>query len=412
MICSIRRGQTVFLVARLLPSASLALLTLAGAVRAQGFRLNGPLIPLGGVYGHKVSPDGEWCVYQADAEVWHLYELYRVSLHGRPQPVKISPPLLQNQSVVLGGYDVTPSRLVYGLRNGTVAQLYSKPLVGGAAVRLNGPLVTGGSVQDHWITPDFARVIYYADQNTNNRFELYSAPVDGSRPALNRNGPITGGMIRKFPPLISADSQRFVYIADHAVSGVDEVYSVPIDGSSLPVKLNPPLVAGGDVADFFVYAWNGPEISPDSTTLVYRADQDEDEVNELYSVPLDGSAPALQLNAALVPGGDVVQVHISPDSSRVVYTADQATDGAVELYSVPLAGGSPPIRLNPAYPVGRGASLIGIAPDSSRVVYLADQDTAGRVELYSVAIDGSSAPVKLHGPVTPGGDVPQEAPAL
>jgi Tol biopolymer transport system component len=364
------------------------------------------MIPLGGVYGHDVSPDGAWAIYRADADQWHVYELFRVSLHGWPQAVKLTPPMLPNHYV--GEFSVAPdsSCVVYLVRGSSPAEdsrLYGVPLAGGAAVPLS-PFIA----DDFYglrITPDSSRVVYLAEQNSPIQTELFSAPLDGSAPAVQLNGTLQSAGDVLVGPIISPDGQRVAYIADQAVDGVDELYSVPIDRSLAPVKLNPTLVAGGDVASFLVYPWNGPEISPDSSTLVYRADQDEDEVIELYRVPLDGSAPALQLNAALVPGGDVSQLHISPDSSRVVYTADQVTDGAVELYSVPLAGGSPPTRLTPAYAAGRVATLIGIAPGSNRVVYRANQDVAGVDELYSVAIDGGSAPVKLNSPLVPGGDV-------
>jgi hypothetical protein len=74
--------------------------------------------------------------------------------------------------------------------------------------------------------------------------------------------------------------------------------------------------------------------------VVYAADELIDEVVELFSVPIDGSAPAVRISGAMVAGGDVVydddgdDVHegfqISPDGSRVVYVrrpADQPDPG-------------------------------------------------------------------------------------
>ncbi len=50
-------------------------------------------------------------------------------------------------------------------------------------------------------------------------------------------------------------------------------------------KLNDPLVTGGDVFDLFP---TDSLISPDSSRVVYLADQDTDEVFELYAAdPLD-----------------------------------------------------------------------------------------------------------------------------
>jgi predicted outer membrane repeat protein len=107
---------------------------------------------------------------------------------------------------------------------------------------------------------------------------------------------------------------------------VGELYSVPLDGSAEPVKLNGALVSGGAVWEF--------QISPDSSQVVYVADQDRAAVRELYGVPLDGSVAPVKLNGALVSGGTVdYRFQISPDSSQVVYVADQDTDGVHELYA-------------------------------------------------------------------------------
>ena len=51
---------------------------------------------------------------------------------------------------------------------------------------------------------------------------------------------------------------------------------MPILGGSSPIRINPPLVAGGRVGPFV--------ISPDSKGVIYQAEQDTDEVYEIYSV--------------------------------------------------------------------------------------------------------------------------------
>ena len=55
---------------------------------------------------------------------------------------------------------------------------------------------------------------------------------------------------------------------------------------------------------------------------------------ELYSTPIGGPAAAgVKLNGALVPGGNVSSsFQISPDSGRVFYLADQDMDEVIELY--------------------------------------------------------------------------------
>jgi Tol biopolymer transport system component len=97
------------------------------------------------------------------------------------------------------------------------------------------------------------------------------------------------------------------------------------------IKLNAPLTLDGNVSFF--------AISPDSSRVVYIADQDTDEVFELYSVPLGGGT-VTKLNAPFTTDGEVFAFLISPDSSRVIYLADQDSDTVNELYSVPLGGGT------------------------------------------------------------------------
>jgi hypothetical protein len=76
--------------------------------------------------------------------------------------------------------------------------------------------------------------------------------------------------------------------------------------------------------------------------VVYHADQDTDNVYELYSVPLDGSDSPVKLNSSLSGGEDVQHgFQISPASRRVVYRADQDVDEVIEPYaSTGLDGGS------------------------------------------------------------------------
>jgi Tol biopolymer transport system component len=192
----------------------------------------------------------------------------------------------------------------------------------------------------------------------------------------------------------SPDSTRVVYIADQEMGGVHEIFSVPIEGGPA-VKLNPELVSGGDVYGF--------QISPDGSRVVYRGEQDTDGVYEIYSVPVSRGA-AVKLNAELPAGGMVWENAISPDGSRVVYRAEQEMDDVFELYSVPLEGGVP-TRLNPELPTGGDVfAHFSFTPDSTRVVYKADQETDGVLELYSVPIAGGAA-VKLNAGLTAGGGV-------
>jgi len=259
-------------------------------------------------------------------------------------------------------------------------------------VKLNGPLPTGGDVQTSFlISPDGTRVVYLADQTTNNVFELFSRPIDGSGSPVELNGTLIGGGDVQGGFVISPDSTRVVYLADQTSDGVFELFSRPIDGSGSAVKLNSTPVSGGDVLAGF-------RISPDSAWVVYSADQNADGLVELFSRPIDGSGAATDLSNGFV----ISDFLISADSTRVAYRKDS---GALDLYSRVIDGSAVAVKLNGTLPGFGEVNSFAISSDSARVVYNADQDVLGRDEIYSRPIDGSGASVKLNDTLAGGGDV-------
>lgn len=93
-------------------------------------------------------------------------------------------------------------------------------------------------------------------------------------------------------------------------------------------------------------------ISHDSQIVVYTSDQDSDGFDELFSVPIDGTAPPTQLNDDSSALNNVASFEIDATSTRVVYRADHADDAVdYELFSVPIDGSSAAVRLNDALPI-------------------------------------------------------------
>jgi Tol biopolymer transport system component len=264
-------------------------------------------------------------------------------------------------------------------------ELYSIPLAGGTLTKLNlGPLLGIGFN----LSPDGAWVVYTQDNS------IYSVPVNGPNSAsvkLSADDVINSGGYA----FISPDSQYVVYLVDDPGNyyHVTAMYSVPIAGGTR-TKLNKDLVGGGSINYYNLV------FSPDSQYVVYGADQDTLGTNELYSVPITGPASAgVKLNGALPDSADVElwwEYDISPDSSRVLFRADQETLGQKELYSVPVAGpASQGVKLNGTLPDDADVLSFRISPDSSTVIYIADQETDGVKELYSVPIHGGTA-IKLN----------------
>ena len=114
-----------------------------------------------------------------------------------------------------------------------------------------------------------------------------------------------------------------------------------------------------DVVDF--------KTSPDGFFVAYIADQNADEVFELFVVQL-ATLTVTRVSGVLVSGGDVLEFKWAPDSSRIAYRADQDTDEVFELYSV-NPDGSGNTRQSGPLALGRNVEVFKWAPDSSSIAY-------------------------------------------
>ncbi|HEY1407647.1 MAG TPA: hypothetical protein VF434_01830, partial [Promineifilum sp.] len=174
-----------------LPVLLFALLPLLGQPSAAApqalinVRLNDDLPPAGDLEADdpsfQVSPDSQYAVYAADAEIDDALDLYSVHVSGVFDPVRLNEALLAGQKVARFRIAPDSRHVVYLAPQDTagVDELYVVPIEGGMSTKLNGPLAPGGDVVHLEITPDGARVIYLADRQTDDVFELYSVPIGG-----------------------------------------------------------------------------------------------------------------------------------------------------------------------------------------------------------------------------------------
>jgi Tol biopolymer transport system component len=361
---------------------ALALCVAVAPVSATVLKLSSQTNAHGSVLEFRISPDGQYVVYKADRLGDGSDEIYSVPITGGT-PVRLN--VTPEPPFQVGQYAISPDSqwVVYivpqqsGQGFATPAELFRVPIAGGASVKLNGALVASGGVWSFDFSPNSARVIYRADQEADNVYELYSVPLDTSAMPVKLNKPLAmdGDVSTVFR--ITADSSRVVYIADQDSNDVDELYSVPLAGpASAGVKLNGSLVANGDVG--FAPAQSYFSISPNSTRVIYLADQDTDNLLELYSAWIDGSVtaikisgPQLGVNVGVYPGS----FQISPDSSRVIFSSLQSSATNHELHIVPIAGpASAGMRLSD--PLRAPTVLYGsFAQDGSLVIYV-DSSTA------------------------------------
>jgi len=421
-------------------------------------RLNGAGVAP--VTGFGITPDSTRAVFFGTDTAFAsgAAELYRATIGTAASAVQISDVGQGNPQgdVVAADFSPDSTRIVYagdGLTD-NVFQWYSVPLSAtgpGSDVQISAALGSVGLVR---ISPDSSRIVYTSDDNVLHRMEVFSKPIaGGTRVQLNPS--MAGDGVTAIA--ISPGGNRVGYLADQNTAGVNEVYSAQILVAGSGIRLNPPM-SGNQYADTL-------NISPDGTTAVYEADQTTPGTYELYRAPLDGSAGSTTLHAQTAPAdvGSFQGVGTPIFGRRVVYPVFATT---VDLFSVPYDGSASYVQINaplaageslfnaflPAQSMRRliaygsgasagtvtgkivaaairadlpaeqinvtaGAGALGvrayeISADEAYGVYLQDQDTLGKVELYSRELDSDADGVINASDNCPFVANPSQTPAL
>ncbi len=239
--------------------------------------------------------------------------------------------------------------------------------------------------------PDMSRVIYVV-VNYAGTTELHSVRLDGSdRKILNAN--LTNDTLsakNEFTYTFTSNSSHVIYGV--RVDAVMELYSITPDGLA-NTKISGNLVTGGSVysarSNFTVMP------SPDNSYVVYLADAETVEINELYRVALDGSNLVKLSNGANVFTKAPV---FAADGQTIVYVADgvyavAATGGVVTKLTSTLT--NPRVIFKPV-----------LTNDQTAVVFVAnDNDIAlPKYRLYLSKLDGS-ATIDLSGAMIDTGNV-------
>jgi Tol biopolymer transport system component len=202
-------------------------------------------------------------------------------------------------------------------RSGTAARAF--PSVLGAPV-----------VHDFEIAPSSQRVVFTVEKSSTAPIELFSAPMDPRGGAVQLNDPIEPpeGDVLDFQ--ISPDGQWVVYRADQLFEDWPMGFRVPIDGpagSAEPIWALAPLEARD---------WR---IHPNGRSVVVASVQPfADQIYRPWSVRLVGTPqPARELVEAadFQPDGDLAEMRVGA-GGRIVYLADQDEDQVLELYLVTL----------------------------------------------------------------------------
>lgn len=371
---------TLVLLAGLVPAAS----------EAAARRLSEASAVAPEVFAVAASPDGVWAAYVQEAVEGAGRELWAKRIDGDDPPQLLSGPLPAGDEAESIAVSADSQRVVYIERRSDPLrrELYSVRFDNGVRTRLNPDLPTGAQVDSFRITPDGSRVIYRADQQVQGTFHLWSVPIAGGTSVRLAPSSVASGRRALGGFQVSPNGTHVVFRANYTNLSKEELFSAPVDGSDFAIRISSPLVFGGNVTSF--------QFRPSGTHVAYLADQDIDEVFEVFRV-LSGGGNVLKLNPDLPAGRSVTSYAISPSGSRLVYIADQVFSNVFELFMVSFLGGTS-TKLNPTPVLGGDVHELGITAASDYVVYLADRETDQVNELYSVPITGGEN-LKLHTPI-------------
>jgi dipeptidyl aminopeptidase/acylaminoacyl peptidase len=389
--------------------------------------LNLPL-PEARIFGYAISADGQRVVYQSDAD------LYSVSITG-PAAASVKLNYVALVGSVQHTFSLSPDGkfVVYRTNDDLYSVPVEGPAEASVKLNIAAPLApdfgrSGVDAADFAITPDSQRVVYVA-QTGLPAFSLYSAPIDGPASAsVQLSIPTPGADIDWFT--ISSDSRYIVYLSDHGVGPERhqetdsrfELYSAPVAGpADMGAKLNVPLAEGESIyavtvsaeATHVVYVkgyelYSAPIAGPadasirlDNQQTASRIDNLEIsadgqwvvfQIGDLYSVPISGPAAAVtKLTDVMATSRVVGQFHISPDSQYVVYSGYETTTSPLELFRVPIQGPTGAgVKINRPLATAEQPLYFQISPDSQSVVYAAHQDDAQKNELYGAPLAGTA----------------------
>jgi Tol biopolymer transport system component len=251
-------------------------------------------------------------------------------------------------------------------------------------------------VQLHEVVPFAARFspdgshVVYGRSNGGGNYELWSARADGSAPPTLLFAPSSGAILASWPPSSGADTSvactpdgtRVVY--RRRLASVDTLWSIPIDGG-VAVQLNEPLTSGGNVT-FVTAGESGVE-------TLYVADQVQDGLFELRRVPADASSGSILLSHVLL-AGESFDLSASRQpvafaaSQRVIYQTLSSTQR--RLFSAPLDGSAPAVEL-----VTSAATPFSFAVSADGAELFYGLSATGARDLWRVPLDGSTAPLSI-----------------
>jgi Tol biopolymer transport system component len=368
-------------------------------------KLNDTLVSGGNVTSFSISPDGLQVAYVADQDTDGRFELYVAASNGSTV-TKVSEPTVNLGSDVGDDPVWSPdgSRIAYRSnesdRGNEIFVLRTVQPDGSNNVIVNPTGNGAGKVMANrfaW-APNSSRIAYLSDQDITGVIELYTSPADSPLDNQKVNNDLAlNESVTQYA--WAPNGSKIAYRADQSADEIYELWtSTPTGGANTRISGS---YTGSERDALDAFSW-----APDSSRIAYIADENTDEIFELYTVQPDGSG-RLKVSANITtPGFNVFGIPAwAPDSSRIAYLADMNQNDVYELFTSQPAVATTSTRVNRTLRGGRVLTGPKIdsepawSPDSTTIAYIAQQDTAGIYEVYVGKPDGTGT-VKVSGTLT------------
>ena len=372
---------------------------------------------IGTISGARWSPDGARIAFVAD-RVSSVYQLFTVEVGHEDAPVQL--PGLERPDFDVLDYAWSPDGSMVAYRVTYVPGpdeedrhgLWLAPAAGGAVAEVSD-LPPPGEVSElsfwevgYGWSPDGSHLFYRADQDIDNRTDLYVTEVVAGvpLPAVRVSGALDLSGREVVEAQWSPDASRLVFVTDPGYDRARRLYLVDLTGG----EPGPAVVASEAIG-----AQQFPVWSPDSRWVAFNGLLDEGPM-ELFALHASGGGP-VPVNPPLPIGRQVASgspscmpVAWSRDSAQLGYLTTNRSGLRGELWTTDFSSGTPAAahRLNGALVTnGSVACPFRWSSTEPTALYAADQETRTQIELFTVdaATPGDSA--KVNGVLVLDGDV-------
>jgi hypothetical protein len=235
--------------------------------------------------------------------------------------------------------------------------------------------ITAGSGRYYFAwAANSSRVAYIADAK-KDVFELFSSTPSGKQKNLISDLADADSDVEDFE--WEPRSTLIAYVADQDRDDVIELYTAAADGADLTAGAGRTVRVSGTMAGSGIKenpAGSGKYAfawAPDSTWIAYIADQFSFDKFDLLTSTPDGTR-----NSPISRAQEDVREFIwAPNSERVAYTANDIGRNKIDLYSGSKSGSGSSILHSTGITTGQQVSTFKWAPDSSRIAFKSDRDS-------------------------------------